>query len=196
MNLFFRRYLEIMVQYGFVAMFSIALPLAPFLALVNNLFELRTDAIKLLFELRRPIGELTSTLGIWENIFDALSKIAVLTNILYLLITCDFISKLFYIHLGKKISLIDYLNYSLSYLDINHLEDRDEIFQGKQLNITDCRYRDFRYHFGKNFSIQHIFISYLLDSPYKYQPTPIYYQIRFLQWISIFFLLIFTLIIY
>ena len=146
----FGRYLEIMVQYGFVAMFSIALPLAPFLALVNNLFELRTDAIKLLFELRRPTGELAYTLGIWEKIFDALSKIAVLTNILYLLITCDLISKLFYSYVEKKISLNDYLNYSLSYLNIDHLDDQDEILQGKTLNITFCRYRDFRYDYSKS----------------------------------------------
>jgi hypothetical protein len=138
-----------MVQYGFIAMFSIALPIAPCLAMINNLFELRTDAIKLLFELRRPIGELAYTLGIWENIFDALSKIAILTNILYLLITCDLISKLFYIHIENNISLNDYLNYTLSYLYIKDLVDQDEILQGKQLNITYCRYRDFRYDYGR-----------------------------------------------
>ncbi len=145
-----------MVQYGFVAMFSIALPIAPFLAMINNLFELRTDAMKLLFELRRPIGELAYTLGIWEKIFDALSKIAILTNILYLLITCDLISKLFYIYIENKISLNDYLNYTLSYLNINDLDDREEIQQGKQLNITYCRYRDFRYHFGNNYYLNKI----------------------------------------
>ncbi len=139
-----------MVQYGFVAMFSIALPIAPFLAMINNLFELRTDAMKFLFELRRPIGELSYTLGIWEKIFDALSKIAILTNILYLLITCDLISKLFYSYIEDKTSLNDYLNYTLSYLNINDLDDREEIEQGKQLNITYCRYRDFRYHFGNS----------------------------------------------
>ena len=138
-----------MVQYGFIAMFSIALPIAPFLAMINNLFELRTDAIKLLFELRRPIGELAYTLGIWEKIFDGLSKIAILTNILYLLITCDLISKLFYIYIENKISLNDYLNYTLSYLFIDDLDDQDEILQGKQLNITYCRYRDFRYDYGR-----------------------------------------------
>ncbi|CAF1367665.1 unnamed protein product [Rotaria sp. Silwood1] len=145
----YNEYIEIMVQYGFIAMFSIALPIAPFLAMINNLFEIRTDAIKLLFELRRPIGELAYTLGIWEKIFDALSKIAILTNILYLLITCDLISKLFYIYIENKISLNDYLNYTLSYLYINDLDDQDEIFEGKQLNITYCRYRDFRYDYSK-----------------------------------------------
>lgn len=138
-----------MVQYGFIAMFSIALPIAPFLAMINNLFELRTDAKKLLFELRRPIGELAYTLGIWETIFDALSKIAILTNILYLLITCDLTSKLFYTYMENRTDLNDYLNYTLSYLFINDLADQDEISQGQQLNITHCRYRDFRYDYGR-----------------------------------------------
>ena len=155
--------MEIMVQYGFVAMFSIALPIAPFLAIINNLFELRTDAMKVLFELRRPIGELGYTLGVWEKIFDALSKIAILTNILYLLITCDLISKLFYIYIEDKISLNDYLNYTLSYLNINDLDDRDEIEQGKQLNITYCRYRDFRYHFG-NSNLRNTYIRRIISS--------------------------------
>lgn len=137
-----------MVQYDFIAMFSIALPLAPVLAMINNLFELRTDAIKLLFELRRPVAEFAYTAGIWEKIFDALSKIAILTNILYLLITCDLISKLYYIHIENKISLNDYVNYTLSYFYIDDLDDQEEIFEGKKLNLTHCRYRDFRYDYG------------------------------------------------
>ncbi|CAF1244352.1 unnamed protein product [Adineta steineri] len=149
----YNEYIEIMVQYGFIAMFSIALPIAPFLAMINNLFELRTDAMKLLFEFRRPIGELAYTLGIWEKIFDALSKIAILTNILYLLITCDLISKLFYIYIQDDISLKNYLNYTLSYLYLNDLDDENEIFQGNQLNITYCRYRDFRYDYGRLYFI-------------------------------------------
>ncbi|UJR13801.1 hypothetical protein I4U23_000811 [Adineta vaga] len=145
----YNEYIEIMVQYGFIAMFSIALPIAPFLAMINNLFELRTDASKILFEFRRPFGELAYTLGIWEKIFDALSKLAILANILYLLITCDLISKLFYIYIDKNISLKNYINFTLSYFYINDLDDHDEIYQGKQLNITFCRYRDFRYDYGK-----------------------------------------------
>ncbi|CAF0755683.1 unnamed protein product [Adineta ricciae] len=177
----YNEYMEIMVQYGFVAMFSIALPVAPFLAMINNLFELRTDANKLLFEFRRPIGELAYTLGIWEKIFDVLSKLAILANVLYLLITCDLIPKLFFMYIEKNNSLTNYINYTLSYFDINDLDDREEVHQGKQLNITYCRYRDFRYDDG---------------SSYKYQTTPIYYQMRMIQWLSIFFLLILIILIY
>lgn len=138
-----------MVQYGFIAMFSTALPIAPCLAMISNLLELRTDAIKLLFDFRRSTGELAYTLGIWEKIFDALSKLAILANVLYLLTTCDLVSRLFYLSGGNHTGLKDYINYTLSYLSINDLNDDEEVLQGKQLNITYCRYRDFRYAHGQ-----------------------------------------------
>jgi len=43
-------------QYGFVTIFVAAFPLAPLLALVNNLLETRLDAFKFVAQLRRPTG--------------------------------------------------------------------------------------------------------------------------------------------
>lgn len=40
------------IQYGFITIFVSAFPLAPLFALVNNIFELRVDAKKLLFHHR------------------------------------------------------------------------------------------------------------------------------------------------
>jgi hypothetical protein len=36
-------YLEIFIQIGYVCLFSLAFPLAPLLALVNNIFEIKVD---------------------------------------------------------------------------------------------------------------------------------------------------------
>ncbi|XP_017464374.1 PREDICTED: anoctamin-7-like, partial [Rhagoletis zephyria] len=44
----FPEYLEMVLQYGFVTLFVAAFPLAPFFALLNNIFEMRLDAKKLL----------------------------------------------------------------------------------------------------------------------------------------------------
>ena len=49
-------YLEMVIQYGFVTIFVTAFPLAPLLALVNNVFELRVDAKKLLVHHRQGTG--------------------------------------------------------------------------------------------------------------------------------------------
>ena len=43
----FNDYAEMMVQYGYVTFFSMAFPLAPGLALLNNIVEIRSDAFKL-----------------------------------------------------------------------------------------------------------------------------------------------------
>ena len=40
------------IQYGFITIFVSAFPLAPLFALLNNVFELRVDAKKLLFHHR------------------------------------------------------------------------------------------------------------------------------------------------
>jgi hypothetical protein len=49
----FEDYLELVVQYALTSMFACVLPLAPLLALANNLVEVRSDALKLT-HFRRP----------------------------------------------------------------------------------------------------------------------------------------------
>jgi anoctamin-7 len=43
----FEEYLEMILQFGFITIFVAAFPLAPFFALINNWFEIRLDAHKL-----------------------------------------------------------------------------------------------------------------------------------------------------
>lgn len=42
------------IQYGYVTLFAAAFPLAPLLALINNVVEIRTDAFKFLNGTNRP----------------------------------------------------------------------------------------------------------------------------------------------
>ena len=51
----FDDYAEMVVEFGYVTLFVSACPIVPFLALVNNLIELRLDAKKLARERRRPV---------------------------------------------------------------------------------------------------------------------------------------------
>lgn len=50
-------YLEMVVQYGLVTMFAAVLPVAPALALVNNMFEAKVDLAKLLKCRRIPLRD-------------------------------------------------------------------------------------------------------------------------------------------
>ncbi|KAG7271066.1 hypothetical protein CRUP_037965 [Coryphaenoides rupestris] len=47
-------YMEMIIQYGFVSLFVASFPLAPALALLNNVIEIRLDAAKFITEIRRP----------------------------------------------------------------------------------------------------------------------------------------------
>ncbi len=53
-------YLEMVLQYGFVIMFSAAFPLAPLFALMNNVAEIRVDAQKYICNSRRALPEKAS----------------------------------------------------------------------------------------------------------------------------------------
>lgn len=69
------------IQFGFITLFVVAFPLAPFFALANNIFEMRLDATKFLRHYRRPVPRRARDIGIWGRILDALARISVTTNV-------------------------------------------------------------------------------------------------------------------
>ena len=52
------------LQFGFATMFSSAFPLAPFFAFLNNIFEIRIDAVKYTKYKQRTIPVRTKNIGI------------------------------------------------------------------------------------------------------------------------------------
>jgi hypothetical protein len=80
----FEDYTEMLVQFGYVSFFSLAFPLAPLLALLNNLLELRTDAFKLCHTRQRPLAHKASGIGVWLSVLQVMSVMAVLTNCFHL----------------------------------------------------------------------------------------------------------------
>lgn len=72
-------YLEMIVQFGYVAMFSVVFPLIPLFALVNNFFEGSVDLLKLK-SCRRPPFLLASSIGAWQTCFEFMSFVGVITN--------------------------------------------------------------------------------------------------------------------
>lgn len=61
--------------------FAAAFPLAPFLALLNNLAEIRIDAQKYLFNCRRPVPKRVAGIGAWHGILQASTYLGVVTNV-------------------------------------------------------------------------------------------------------------------
>ncbi|KAF7345518.1 hypothetical protein MVEN_01570400 [Mycena venus] len=76
----FGDYSEMVTQFGYVALWSTIWPLAPVMALINNFFELRSDAFKITVHNRRPIPSRTDTIGPWLDTLSFLTWLAALTN--------------------------------------------------------------------------------------------------------------------
>ncbi|XP_054784324.1 anoctamin-like protein At1g73020 isoform X6 [Prosopis cineraria] len=76
----FDDFLELALQFGMIMMFACAFPPAFAFATVNNLMEIRTDALKLLAILRRPVPRAAATVGAWLNIFQFLIVMSICTN--------------------------------------------------------------------------------------------------------------------
>ncbi|KAK7031750.1 calcium-activated chloride channel-domain-containing protein [Favolaschia claudopus] len=76
----FDDYSEMVTQFGYVALWSTIWPLAPVMALVNNFFELRSDAFKITVHVRRPIPVRTDTIGPWLDTLSFLTWLAAVIN--------------------------------------------------------------------------------------------------------------------
>ncbi|XP_076233394.1 anoctamin 1 [Calliopsis andreniformis] len=156
----FPEYLEMILQYGFVTIFVAAFPLAPFFALLNNVFEMRLDAKKLLIMYRRPVGQRVIDIGIWYRILDSISKLSVITNAFIIAFTSNFIPRLVYrITVSDNYSLEGFLEHSLSKFNTSDLKNGTQPLH-EQVEI--CRYPDYREP---------------PDSPNKYQYTIMFWHV-------------------
>ena len=73
-------YMEIFTQFGYVTFFSSIYPLAGFLALINNVFEIRGDALKLCTAYQRPFGQRVANIGAWQAAMEWIGVIAIIVN--------------------------------------------------------------------------------------------------------------------
>ena len=62
----FEDHLEMLVQFGYVTLFSSAFPMAAMCALLNNVIEIRSDAFKLCMTFQRPFGQQVQSIGTWQ----------------------------------------------------------------------------------------------------------------------------------
>lgn len=70
-----------MVQFGFITLFVASFPLAPLLALFNNILEIRVDAWKFTTQFRRPVASKARNIGAWLEILNAVAVLSVVTNV-------------------------------------------------------------------------------------------------------------------
>ncbi|RXN01371.1 hypothetical protein EOD39_6987 [Acipenser ruthenus] len=153
----FYEYLEMVIQFGFVTLFVASFPLAPLLALVNNLFEIRVDAWKITTQFRRVVPEKAQDIGAWQPILQGVAILAVVTNAMIIAFTSDMIPRLVYYWAFSVYPYGDYgnhtmegyINNTLSIFNISDFSNdskplRHPVWFDSERDTT-CRYRDFRY---------------------------------------------------
>lgn len=92
-----------MIQFGFITLFVASFPLAPLMALINNIIEVRVDAWKLTTQFRRPVAAKAHSIGAWQEILNGMAVLSVVTNVsaglhlyaLYLCIIYPVVSRVF-----------------------------------------------------------------------------------------------------
>ncbi|XP_064640001.1 anoctamin-10-like isoform X2 [Lineus longissimus] len=73
-------YLEIFLQFGYVFLFSSVFPSAAIWAFINNMMEIRTDALKMCKLFQRPFPQPAAGIGAWQLAFELMGVLAVITN--------------------------------------------------------------------------------------------------------------------
>lgn len=123
-----------------------AFPLAPLLALINNLFELRLDAYKMLKFIQRPVAQRACDIGVWLGFLNMITKLAVASCAVLIAFSTNFITKLFYTaSISKDGSLGGYTDFVLSHFNTKDFE-KQPLFtnESEYSNVKICRYWDFR----------------------------------------------------
>ncbi|KAA0724049.1 Anoctamin-9 Transmembrane protein 16J [Triplophysa tibetana] len=154
----FNEFLEMVIQFSFTTIFVAAFPLAPLLALLNNIIEIRLDAIKMVSLERRLVATKANDIGVWTDVLETISVFAVIANGLVIGISSDFIPRLVYQYYygpcatgnDSGIDCMEgYIIHTLSTANISDERVRQD-FSLKQMvtnngiNVTHCSYRDYR----------------------------------------------------
>ncbi|XP_031797732.1 anoctamin-5 isoform X7 [Sarcophilus harrisii] len=143
----FYEYLEMVIQFGFITLFVASFPLAPLLALMNNILEIRVDSWKLTTQYRRPVAAKAHSIGVWQEILNGMAVLSVVTNAFIVAFTSDMIPRLVYYYAystDNNSPMSGYINNSLSVFQISDFPNTT-LPAGSTGSFTTCRYRDYRY---------------------------------------------------
>ncbi|XP_015256565.1 PREDICTED: anoctamin-9-like [Cyprinodon variegatus] len=152
----FNEFLEMVIQFSFTTIFVAAFPLAPLFALINNVIEIRLDAIKMVTLERRMFPKKTNDIGIWTDILEVIGVLAVIVNGLIIGVSSDFIPRLLYrFYYGPCANgtatdtdcIAGYINNTLSTALLSDSRvkfDPNQLVTPDHLNATSCSYKDYR----------------------------------------------------
>ena len=71
---------EMVIQFGYLSLFSVVWPLTPVSFIINNWIELRSDAVKICIEMQRPIPQRADSIGPWLDSLEFLAWLGSITS--------------------------------------------------------------------------------------------------------------------
>uniref|UniRef100_A0A8C4GVY0 Anoctamin n=1 Tax=Dicentrarchus labrax TaxID=13489 RepID=A0A8C4GVY0_DICLA len=148
----FYEYLEMVIQFGFITLFVASFPLAPLMALINNIIEVRVDAWKLTTQFRRPVAAKAHSIGAWQEILNGMAVLSVVTNAFIVAFTSDMIPRLVYMYAYQpegEMNMKGYINNSLS------VTLSGSTAPSLPAGGCVCVYRDYRYPPGHEKEYSH-----------------------------------------
>eukprot|EP00052_Salpingoeca_macrocollata_P019290 m.159840 g.159840 ORF g.159840 m.159840 type:complete len:944 (+) comp20920_c0_seq5:129-2960(+) len=132
----FYEYLEMVLQFGFVLLFVAAFPLAPLFAFLNNILEIRVDAMKSVKGRRRTVAFPAANIGLWLHTLELINLLAAITNGAVIGFTSDFIPQLVYRE--KMGTMTGYVSSLYARSPVSASDP------GASPGDLDCYYRDYR----------------------------------------------------
>ncbi|XP_064191758.1 anoctamin-9 [Anguilla rostrata] len=154
----FNEFLEMVIQFSFTTIFVAAFPLAPLLALLNNIFEIRLDAIKMVSLERRMVPKKSNDIGVWTKVLEMIGVLAVIANGLVIGVSSDFIPRLVYRYRYGPCAkdpettlpcMTGYINNTLSTVQVTDKRVSKDFVPAQLVipsghNVTQCSYKDYR----------------------------------------------------
>ncbi|KRZ09638.1 Anoctamin-3 [Trichinella zimbabwensis] len=109
----YAEYLEMMVQFGYVTLFVSVFPLAPMICLLNNIVEVRLDAINFVVSYRRPVPIRVAGIDTWHRCLNIILKLAIICNGAVLAFTSETLPKMMHNFYFKQDQNESYLEFTL-----------------------------------------------------------------------------------
>jgi len=75
-----QNYADTAIQFGFMTLFVVALPIATFFSMANGYVKVKMTSFKLVKFYQRPVPQGVQDIGSWQAIFTLLSVMSVITN--------------------------------------------------------------------------------------------------------------------
>jgi Ca2+-binding EF-hand superfamily protein len=71
---------EMAIQFGYLSLFAPAYPMAPLLALLKNIYEIRADSVSFCTMQQRPVWKACEDIGSWFTVLNIIGFVGVMTN--------------------------------------------------------------------------------------------------------------------